>query len=416
MDLDLDFRRLRRRDRDRSAPKRQRRRTKRGIMVLTAPSENADHDYKVDTDGEEEGDGGSESNDESKRSERGRESQKNSKPRASQNASGSGEIEAAKRSLATAQKWAASTVGALETAEGRLKEAEKCVSDAKTQAKSAREQVEEAEAYLKTVEQKWEVIDVDEDSDDDLARATKRRKQGKETKTGEGARIASKAGRREKEVLTIDSSSDDESSVDAPFDASGRTRLPGDRASIDAVRIAVGKKVFKRGCELRLQLGTRNPYFLFSYLDGKDQKREHSVHLNDDGLKELRYYIDGDDEPEIDNAMTVILFRITPSGENAFVRYPHCYDPDDDTTKMAKRYIAVELRDADEFQAMLAQMQEHPDLELWCGAESKIPAKDLANYTKAFVEDDQREKETRLSIIRRARSGGASKGKKAKTR
>ena len=205
----------------------------------------------------------------------------------------------------------------------------------------------------------------------------------------------------------------------------------------------VGKKLFKKGCELSFQLGTRNPYILFSFLDGKGKKKEHSVHIKDDELKELRYYVDGDDDADeandIDDAMSVIAFRITPSEKNDFAKYPNVYDPDESggAKKIEKRYIVVELRDSDELQAsivtgtavsprfawltppvrfiqaMLAQMQEHHDLALWCGAESKIPAKDLGNYTKAFVEDNRKEKEKRLSVGRRTRSGGAKKEKKA---
>ena len=124
------------------------------------------------------------------------------------------------------------------------------------------------------------------------------------------------------------------------------------------MRIAVGKKLFKKGCELSFQLGTRNPYILFSFLDGKGKKKEHSVHLKDDELKELRYYVDGDDEADeandIDDAMSVIAFRITPSEKNDFAKYPNVYDPDESGgAKIEKRYIVVELRDSDDLQVSL---------------------------------------------------------------
>ena len=60
----------------------------------------------------------------------------------------------------------ASTIESLRTAQERLKDAEKQVADAKKAANSAKEQVRDAEAYLKGVESKWEVIDVDEDEAD----------------------------------------------------------------------------------------------------------------------------------------------------------------------------------------------------------------------------------------------------------
>ena len=62
---------------------------------------------------------------------------------------GRGEIEAAKRSLATAKKWAASMDQTLQVAQERLKDAEK-------QANVAWGQVYEAEEYLMSVKRKWE--------------------------------------------------------------------------------------------------------------------------------------------------------------------------------------------------------------------------------------------------------------------
>ena len=72
---------------------------------------------------------------------------------------GSGEIEAAKHSIAMAKKWAESTVEMLKTAEERLNDAARQFREAKNQADIANEQVKEAEEYLKSIKRrKWEVI------------------------------------------------------------------------------------------------------------------------------------------------------------------------------------------------------------------------------------------------------------------
>ena len=80
-------------------------------------------------------------------------------------AGGRGEIEAAKRSLATAKKWEASTAESLKTARERLKDAQRQVNLAQNEADNAREQVKEAHEYLLSAEKKWEVIDVDDDEE-----------------------------------------------------------------------------------------------------------------------------------------------------------------------------------------------------------------------------------------------------------
>ena len=131
-------------------------------------------------------------------------------------------------------------------------------------------------------------------------------------------------------------------------------RAVGDLASIDAVRIAVGKKVFKSKCKLSFQFGTKEPYILFSYFDGKGNKCEHSVHLNDDELKEVKYFVESDDDSlgdDADESMTVIAFRITPTQKNNFEKYSSSYHQDDseDEGKTERHYISVEFRDTDDF-------------------------------------------------------------------
>jgi len=229
------------------------------------------------------------------------------------------------------------------------------------------------------------------------------------------------------EVITIDSSSDeDEMSIDASNDASEsiaerlprRKRSPGDRACIDAVRIAVGKKVFKSRCELSFQFGTTDPYIHFSFFD-KNKRSEHSVHLKNEELKEVKYFIADENEDNAvtddnDNSMTMIAFRITPTEKNKFTKYSSAYHQEDteDAEKNERRYISVEFRDTDDFRALLEQMRENQTLEVWCSEDSKIPSYDLEKYTKALLDDSRKERNERLSIARRTRSGGSNKKKK----
>mmetsp|Transcript_33272 Transcript_33272/g.59928 ORF Transcript_33272/g.59928 Transcript_33272/m.59928 type:complete len:180 (-) Transcript_33272:139-678(-) len=67
-------------------------------------------------------------------------------------------IEAAKYRLALAEKWAASASHMLESANSQVKSAESHVASSQQEAKEARK-------HLKSMENKWQVIDVDSNSD-----------------------------------------------------------------------------------------------------------------------------------------------------------------------------------------------------------------------------------------------------------
>ena len=122
---------------------------------------------------------------------------------------------------------------------------------------------------------------------------------------------------------------------------------------MDAVRIAVGKKVFRAKCVLGFQFGTKDPYIQFSF-EEKGNLREHCVYLGRDELKEIKYHIADEgnaagDDDELGDAMTVIAFRITPTDLNNFTKYTSAYNDDDNSKNTEKRYISVEVRDTDEF-------------------------------------------------------------------
>lgn len=84
---------------------------------------------------------------------------------------GSDALEAAKLRLALAKKWQASSLRNLESAKSRvgcveseLALAKSHVKSAESEAASSREEVEESRRYLKSLEKKYQVIDVDFDA------------------------------------------------------------------------------------------------------------------------------------------------------------------------------------------------------------------------------------------------------------
>lgn len=144
--------------------------------------------------------------------------------------------------------------------------------------------------------------------------------------------------------------------VNIPFvqgigeDKPEHTWAPGDRRAVDAVNIAIGKKMVTSKCELSVQTGSRHPYIQFSGVDPKGNIISHKVLLNNDDLKEIKYFIANDEtNDDADESLTMIAFRITPTEKNGFTNYPNKYHQDnsEDDDKTDKYYVSVEVRDPD---------------------------------------------------------------------
>ena len=134
-------------------------------------------------------------------------------------------------------------------------------------------------------------------------------------------------------------------------------RAVGDVDFIDAVRIGVGKKVFRSKCKLSFQFGTNNPYIQFSYENKKGKMTDHTVFVKGEELTEVKYHIpDENDEDGADSdSMTMIAFRINPSESNGFDKFSSSYSQEinDDPEKFHKQFISVEVRDTDDFRVSI---------------------------------------------------------------
>ena len=91
---------------------------------------------------------------------------------------GSGELEAARSAVNMARNFEATSAANLKDCEEQLSAAQQRVKNARAQCLCAKQQREKAEEYLKGIEVKWEVIDVDigesEDEQEEENRASKR--------------------------------------------------------------------------------------------------------------------------------------------------------------------------------------------------------------------------------------------------
>ena len=97
-----------------------------------------------------------------------------------------------------------------------------------------------------------------------------------------------------------------------------KTRAVGNLAVLDAVRIAIGEKVFSSKCELKIQFSSKEPYLLLSFAKRDSAKiQEHLIPLKSETLTEVKYFIatkDNDDyDSEIDDSMTFSRLKRTVS-------------------------------------------------------------------------------------------------------
>lgn len=128
-------------------------------------------------------------------------------------------------------------------------------------------------------------------------------------------------------------------------------RATGDLLSIDIARIAIGKKVFRSKCALKLQLGTKDPYLLIVFANEQSKKVEIKVYLKVDDLKEFRYYVvdEKDESDAYDDSLSIIVMCVKPSRQNKLLEYKEWYDGDLDVDDSDTKYITMELRDTDQF-------------------------------------------------------------------
>ena len=122
-----------------------------------------------------------------------------------------------------------------------------------------------------------------------------------------------------------------------------------DLFTIEAARIAVGKKVFKSKCELQFQFRAKDQYMKFCW-NNKGKEGSHTVSLKQDSdLRGLHYYVaqEDDDNSEsiltdrVDYLMTMIAFKIKATVSNGFTKYTNSFNDDS--------FVAVEFRDNDQF-------------------------------------------------------------------
>jgi hypothetical protein len=215
------------------------------------------------------------------------------------------------------------------------------------------------------------------------------------------------------------SGSDSDSYAHDEYGSSRARDAPGRKSvdkKMDAVRIAIGKKLFSTGCKLKFRsLSSTGPgYLTLSYDKGQFTHVEHRISLDYDSVQEMKYYLaDEEDDPsgatitiDFDESeqLSFLAMQIVPNEDNGLSKFTNAYVPspkksDDSDSKVNKRYIAIEFRSNNEFRDFLKVMKEDEFLNVFVSEESKLVAEDANEYGSTLLEAAKKERKNRESSI-----------------
>ncbi|EJK44217.1 hypothetical protein THAOC_37264 [Thalassiosira oceanica] len=218
------------------------------------------------------------------------------------------------------------------------------------------------------------------------------------------------------EVIEIDDSSDEEEFSNAsPPKSSPSKSAFATKSRIEAVRIAIGRKVVSNKCGVSFQLGTEQPYIQFSY-EVRGKTIDHTVLLKRDDLEEVKFFVPKEkDEDDSDDQISFVAFRIKPNEQNDFKKFSNAYDQSKSPNKKGstdtmKRYIAVEVRDPDTLHAMWLTLRDHDIMKVWCGQDSEVQKSEIETYARTLMEVRKKDRDSRRCQTRSGRKKGEDSG------
>mmetsp|Transcript_28011 Transcript_28011/g.66753 ORF Transcript_28011/g.66753 Transcript_28011/m.66753 type:complete len:566 (-) Transcript_28011:2205-3902(-) len=222
------------------------------------------------------------------------------------------------------------------------------------------------------------------------------------------------------EVIEIDDSSDEEEFSNAsPPKSSPSKSAFADKSRIEAVRIAIGKRVMSNKCGISFQLGTKQPYIQFSY-EARGKIIDHTVLLKRDDLEEVKFFVPKEeDEDDSDDQISFVAFRIKPNEQNDFKKFSNAYDQSKSPNKkgsidIMKRYIVVEVRDPDTLHAMWLTLRDHDIMKVWCGQDSEVQKSEIETYASRLIEVRKKDRDSRRRQTRLGRKKGEDSGAESK--
>jgi len=207
----------------------------------------------------------------------------------------------------------------------------------------------------------------------------------------------------------VDTSSDDE------YDNTTLANLGDRRRTVikvmGAIRIAIGKKVFSKACEVRYHRDSKQGRISLSYDGKKGERVYHDINLDDASIQEMKYYMANDDEDgktiSIDydesEQMSFLAMQVDPNTDNGLSIFPNAYKPSPSkkgsNLAASKRYIAIEFRSDAEFKGLLRVMKKDATLSAFVDQSSKLRAADAEEYGLSLLEAARKERIARESSM-----------------
>lgn len=170
----------------------------------------------------------------------------------------------------------------------------------------------------------------------------------------------------------------------------------------DVARIAIGKKIFTNGCEIKLE-PEKGRLELFV------GKANLSISIDPETLLEMKYFLVEEEVAAANYAeedeMSFLSMRVDPTRLTGLKSFSnsYCQDVSEPNVDERRKYVVVEFRSDKDFIELLEAMRE-TDLRTFATSDSKLSRFQMESYSKTLVEKNQKDKKCRMSSI-----GGSSK-------
>jgi hypothetical protein len=181
---------------------------------------------------------------------------------------------------------------------------------------------------------------------------------------------------------------------------------------MDAIRIAIGKKVFHNYC--KIDFDADRGYLKISYRQDEERlaspDRESATHNIDliSDLQEMKFHIESESDGEEDLSSFLAL-NVKKSNTNGLTKLSNCYKPD--CSDPSKRYIVIEFRNDDDFRKLLDLFRSHKYTEALVNSLEELPARQAKEYCQALFEDSEKAKKRRFRVSLSCERTGFLEGK-----
>ena len=186
----------------------------------------------------------------------------------------------------------------------------------------------------------------------------------------------------------------------------------------DVTRIAVGKKIFTSGCQIRFE----HKGFKLHYNPPKPSENSGPIMVDFDSLTELKYFMAEDniavsdlDESAAslgdsfngqsrddggDDEISFLAMRVTPTESNGLKYFSNAYCQEGSHANVdeRKRYIVVEFKSDKNFAALIKAMSDTP-LSTFVTSASRLARSEAVSYSQTLQENNEKDKQKRLSSI-----------------